>query len=74
MGQQAITGPGSPHCGVSTSCGRTPWASYQLAARWPSLHPQEISNHSRSAHQSALAVKPAETPSITYKMSLTKES
>jgi hypothetical protein len=63
MAQEPITGPGPPRCEVSRSCGRTPWASYQLAAMWPSHHPHKISNHSRSTHQSPLAIRPAETPS-----------
>jgi hypothetical protein len=61
--QQPITGPGPPHCEVSGSCRRTPWASDQLAARWPDHYPPQIYNHSRSAHQNPLAVRPAETPS-----------
>jgi hypothetical protein len=39
MAQQPITGPGLPHCEVSRSCRKTPWASDQLASRWPSHHP-----------------------------------
>jgi hypothetical protein len=57
MAQQPLTGAGPPHYEVSRLCGRTPWANDQLAARWPSHHPPQISN------QSPLAIRPAETPS-----------
>jgi hypothetical protein len=64
MAQQSITGPWPPYCDVSRSCGRTPWATDHLAARWPSHHPRQISNHSRSVHQSPLAIRPAATPDV----------
>jgi hypothetical protein len=60
---QQPTGPELPHCEVSRSCGRTPWASDHLAARWPNHDPPQVSNHFRSAHRSPLAITPAETPS-----------
>jgi hypothetical protein len=40
-----------------------PWVRDQLAARWPSHSLPQISNHSRSAHQSPPAIRPAEITS-----------
>jgi hypothetical protein len=50
-------GPGPPYCEVPGSCGRTPWASVSSQGG-PSIAFCTISNLSRYAHQSPLAVIP----------------